>query len=257
MAYQTILTEVHGKVGLIRLNRPPLNPLNSQIVAEIGQALDVLEADEAIGCIVITVGQVLRRRRRHQGDAGEDLHAKPTRTISSAAGTAGAMPQADHRRGRRASRSAAAAKLAMMCDFIIAADTAKFGQPEIKLGVMPGRRRHAAPDALRRQGQGHGHVPDRPHDGRGGSRARGLVSRVVSGGEPDRTRRMKSAATIAEMSRADPHDDEGKRQPCLRNDLAEGIRFERRVFHPMFATADQKEGMAAFVEKRKPNFRGA
>ena len=174
MAYETIIVETRGKVGLITLNRPKaLNALNSQVLAELLAAHGRFEADTGIGAIVITGSEKAFA-------AGADIKEMQAKTYVEAyledffAGLG---------RGSRAaaSRSIAAVagyalgggcELAMMCDFIIAADTAKFGQPEINARRHARRRRHAAPDPLRRQVQGDGHVPDRPDDGRRRGRAR-------------------------------------------------------------------------------------
>ena len=145
-------------------------------------------------------------------------------------------------------------ELAMMCDLIIAADTAKFGQPEITIGTMPGHGRHAAAAARRRQGEGDGLVPDRPHDRRRRSRARGLVARVVPADKLE-DEALAVGAKIASFSLPVVLKIKEAINRAYESSLAEGLLFERREFHATFALDDQKEGMRAFVEKRKPAFR--
>ena len=144
-------------------------------------------------------------------------------------------------------------ELAMMCDLLIAADTAKFGQPEIKLGVLPGNGRLATAHARDRQGQGDGPDPDRPHDGR--RRGRTRRAGVAGGARRDAARRGNAVATtIAEMSLSASRMAKEAVNRAFESTLAEGLLFERRLFHSAFATDDQTEGMNAFIEKRPPNF---
>ena len=254
MAYETILVETRGKVGLITLNRPQaLNALNSQLLGEVNQALDAFEADADIGCIVVTGSEKAFA-------AGAD--------IKEMAGLSYPQVYLDNQfsgwervAGRRKPMIAAVAgfalgggcEFAMMCDFIIAADNAKFGQPEIKLGVMPGM---GGTQRLTRL-VGRAKAMEMCLTGRmmGAEEAErsGLVSRVVPAAELLNDA-LKTAETIASMSLPVVMMTKETVNRADEVTLQEGIRFERRVFHAMFATADQKEGMAAFVEKRAPRF---
>ena len=254
MAYETILAETRGRVGLITLNRPQaLNALNSTLVGELNQALDGFEADPGIGCTVITGSEKAFA-------AGADI--KEMQGLS--------YPQTylddfitawDRVANRRKPIVAAVSgfalgggcELAMMCDFIIASDTAKFGQPEIKLGVMPGA---GGTQRLTRI-VGKAKAMEMCLTGRmmGADEAErsGLVSRVVPAAEL-MNEAMKAAEAIAAMSLPIAMMTKESVNRAYETTLAEGIRFERRVFHAMFATADQKEGMSAFVEKRPAGF---
>ena len=254
MAYETILVETRGKVGLITLNRPQaLNALNSQLLGEVNQALDAFEADANIGCIVVTGSEKAFA-------AGAD--------IKEMAGLSYPQIYLDNQfsgwervAGRRKPMIAAVAgfalgggcEFAMMCDFIIAADNAKFGQPEIKLGVMPGM---GGTQRLTRL-VGRAKAMEMCLTGRmmGAEEAErsGLVARVVPAAELLNDA-LKTAETIASMSLPVVMMTKETVNRADEVTLQEGIRFERRVFHAMFATADQKEGMAAFVEKRAPRF---
>ncbi|HEV2604809.1 MAG TPA: enoyl-CoA hydratase [Microvirga sp.] len=254
MAYETILAETRGRVGLITLNRTQaLNALNSTLVGELNQALDGFEADPAIGCTVITGSEKAFA-------AGADI--KEMQGLS--------YPQTylddfitawDRVANRRKPIIAAVSgfalgggcELAMMCDFIIASDTAKFGQPEIKLGVMPGA---GGTQRLTRI-VGKAKAMEMCLTGRmmGADEAErsGLVSRVVPAAEL-MNEAMQAAEAIAAMSLPIAMMTKESVNRAYETTLAEGIRFERRVFHAMFATADQKEGMSAFVEKRPAGF---
>ncbi|ALA17157.1 MULTISPECIES: enoyl-CoA hydratase [Chelatococcus] len=255
MAYETILVETRGKVGLVTLNRPQaLNALNSQLISELNTALDGFEKDAGIGAIVITGSEKAFA-------AGADI--KEMQNLS--------YPETyledfitswDRVAGRRKPIIAAVAgfalgggcELAMMCDIIIAADTAKFGQPEIKLGVMPG----AGGTQRMTRIIGKAKAMELCLTGRmmGAEEAErsGLVARIVPAAEllDDA---LKTAATIADMSLPIVMMTKESVNRAYETTLAEGIRFERRLFHAMFATADQKEGMAAFVDKRKADFK--
>jgi enoyl-CoA hydratase len=255
MGYETIIVETRGKVGLITLNRPQaLNALNATLLGEVNRALDVFEADAGIGCIVITGSEKAFA-------AGADI--KEMSNLS--------YPQIysdDHFGGwdrvanRRKPMIAAVAgfalgggcEFAMMCDFIIAADNAKFGQPEIKLGVMPGM---GGTQRLTRL-IGKAKAMEMCLTGRmmGAEEAErsGLVARVVPATDL-LSEALKTADAIASMSLPIAMMTKETINRADEMSLAEGIRFERRVFHAMFATADQKEGMAAFIEKRAPQFK--
>ena len=255
MSFETILTETRGRVGLITINRPQaLNALNATVVAEINAALDIYERDAGIGCIVVTGSEKAFA-------AGADI--KEMSGLD--------FPQTylddfiaawDRVAGRRKPIIAAVAgfalgggcEIAMMCDFIIAADNAKFGQPEIKLGVLPGAG--GTQRLTRFVGKAKAMemcLTGRMMDAQEAERA-GLVSRIVPVADLVEDA-MKTAAAIASMSLPVAMMVKESVNRSYETTLAEGIRFERRVFHAAFATADQKEGMQAFVEKRKPDFR--
>lgn len=255
MTYETILVETRGKVGLITLNRPQaLNALNSQLLNEVNRALDAFEADEKVGCIVVTGSEKAFA-------AGADIKEMASLTYpqiyldNQFAGW-------ERVAGRRKPMIAAVAgfalgggcEFAMMCDFIIAADNAKFGQPEIKLGVMPGM---GGTQRLTRL-IGRAKAMEMCLTGRmmGAEEAErsGLVARVVPLADllPEA---IKAAETIASLSLPAVMMTKETINRAEEVSLSEGLRFERRVFHAMFATEDQKEGMAAFIEKRPPAFK--
>ena len=257
MSYETILAETRGKVGLITLNRPQaLNALNAQIVKEIGQVLDGWETDDQIGCIVVTGSEKVFA-------AGADIKEMQSKSYMQAY-MQDFIGQWDRWARCRKPPIAAVAgfalgggcEIAMMCDIIIAADTAKFGQPEIKLGVMPGaggtqRLTRFVGKAKAMEMCLTGRMMDAAEAERSG-----LVSRVVPAADL-LADALKTADTIANMSLPITMMTKESVNRSYETTLTEGIRFERRVFHAMFATADQKEGMAAFVEKRKPKFSGS
>ena len=251
MAYENIIAEVKGRVGLVTLNRPQaLNALNSALIVELNQVLDSWEADGNIGCIVITGSEKAFA-------AGADIKEMQSKTFIEA--YAGDFIGTWERvtRCRKPVIAAVAGfalgggcELAMMCDFIIAADTAKFGQPEIKLGVMPGAG--GSQRLTRFVGKSKAMemcLSARNMDAAEAERA-GLVSRVVPAAEL-LAEALKAADTIANMSMPAVMMTKESVNRAYETTLAEGIRFERRLFHAMFATEDQKEGMAAFAEKRK------
>jgi enoyl-CoA hydratase len=254
--YETIQTETHGKVGLIRLHRPAaLNALNSQLIAEVTKVIDGFEADPAIGCIVITGSEKAFA-------AGADIKEMQSKSFMQAYMEDFIGPWDRVARCRKPTIAAVAGfalgggcELAMMCDIIIAADTAKFGQPEIKLGVMPGaggtqRLTRFVGKAKAMEMCLTGRMMDAAEAERSG-----LVSRVVPAADL-LADALKTAATIADMSLVATMMTKETVNRAYETTLAEGIRFERRVFHSMFATEDQKEGMNAFVEKRKAAFKG-
>ena len=255
MAYQNIIVETHGKVGLIRLNRPQaLNALNAALIEELSAAIDGFEANDGIGCMVITGSEKAFA-------AGADIKEMQSKTYMQAykEDFIGSWDRVARTRKPVIAAVAGFAlgggcELAMMCDFIIAADTAKFGQPEIKLGVMPG----AGGTQRLARFVGKAKAMDMCLSGRMMDAAEaercGLVSRVVPAASL-LDEAMKSAEAIAAMSQPILMMTKESVNRAFETTLAEGIRFERRVFHPMFATEDQKEGMAAFVDKRKPNFK--
>jgi enoyl-CoA hydratase len=255
MTYQNILVETRGKVGLVTLNRPQaLNALNSALIAELNQALDAFEADDGIGCIVITGSEKAFA-------AGADIKEMQTKTYMDVykgdfIGTWDRVA-----RCRKPVIAAVAGfalgggcELAMMCDFILAADTAKFGQPEITLGVMPGAG--GTQRLARFVGKSKAMelcLTGRRMDAAEAERC-GLVSRVVPAADLI-AEAVETAETIASLSLPAVMMTKESINRSYETTLAEGIRFERRVFHSMFALEDQKEGMAAFVEKRKANFK--
>ncbi len=257
MAYSNIMVETKGKVGLITLNRPnALNALNGALIGEMSQALDAFEADDAIGCIVITGGAKAFA-------AGADIKEMQTKTYMQAFKEDFIGSWDRVARSRKPVIAAVAGfalgggcELAMMCDFIIAADTAKFGQPEIKLGVMPG----AGGTQRLARFVGKAKAMDLCLTGRMMDAAEaercGLVSRVVAADKLIEEA-LKAADTIASMSLTATMMTKESINRSFETTLGEGIRFERRVFHAMFATDDQKEGMAAFVEKRPAKFKNS
>jgi enoyl-CoA hydratase len=255
MGYANIEVETHDKVGLIRLNRPQaLNALNAALIDELGAALDGFERDNNIGCIIITGS-------RKAFAAGADIKEMQAKTYADA--YIGDFIASWERVSRTRKPIIAAVagfalgggcELAMMCDIVIAADNAKFGQPEIKLGVMPGV---GGTQRLTRF-VGKAKAMDMCLTGRMMDAAEaersGLVTRVVPADQLI-DEALKTAQTIASMSRPAVMMTKETINRAYETTLAEGIRFERRVFHSMFALEDQKEGMTAFVEKRPPNFK--
>jgi len=253
MAYEMIIAEAKGAVGLITLNRPKaLNALCGQLVAELGQALDAFEADDAIGAIVITGSEKAFA-------AGADIKEMKDKSFMDCY-LEDFITSAWERTAKCRKPVVAAVagfalgggcELAMMCDFIIAADTAVFGQPEITIAAIPGaggtqRLTRAVGKAL---------AMDMCLTGRQVKAEEalrsGLVARVVPAADlMDET--MKAAGKIAAMSRPIAMLNKEMVNRAFETTLAEGIRFERRMFHAIFATEDQKEGMNAFAEKRKP-----
>ncbi|MBL8589700.1 MAG: enoyl-CoA hydratase [Methylobacteriaceae bacterium] len=254
MSYQNILVETHGKVGLIRLNRPQaLNALNSALIAELNEQLDKWERDEHIGCIVLTGSEKAFA-------AGADIKEMQSKSYIGAYLDDFITTWDRVARARKPIIAAVAGfalgggcELAMMCDFILAADTAKFGQPEIKLGVMPGAG--GTQRLTRFVGKSKAMemcLTGRMMDAAEAERA-GLVSRVVPAASlVDEA--LKTAAAVAGMSLPIAMLTKESVNRAYETTLAEGIRFERRVFHSMFAFDDQTEGMTAFVEKRAAKF---
>lgn len=255
MAYENILVETRDRAGLIKLNRPKaLNALNAQLIEELNDAIDQFEADDKIGCIVITGSEKAFA-------AGADIKEMQSKDFVDV------FKENFIGRWERISRTrkpviAAVAgyalgggcEMAMMCDFIIAAENAKFGQPEINLGVMPGS---GGTQRLTRF-VGKSKAMDMCLTGRNMDAAEaertGLVSRVVPLEElVDEA--VKTANKIADMSMIAVMMTKEAVNRAYETTLAEGILFERRTFHALFATEDQKEGMAAFAEKRAANFK--
>jgi enoyl-CoA hydratase len=257
MAYETIIVETRGRVGLIRLDRPSaLNALNAQLIKDLSAALDLFEVDEGIGAMVITGSEKAFA-------AGADIKEMQSKSYMQAYKEDFIAAWDRVARCRKPVLAAVAGfalgggcELAMMCDIIIAADTAKFGQPEIKLGVMPGAG--GTQRLIRQVGKAKAMemcLTGRLMDAAEAERV-GLVSRVVpAAGMLEEA--IKTAQTIAGMSLPAAMMTKESVNRAYETTLAEGIRFERRLFHAMFAMADQKEGMSAFVEKRKPDFKHA
>lgn len=256
MAYETILFDKKGAVALITLNRPDaLNALNGQLMDELTAALAEIDADDGIGATVITGSE---RAFAAGADIKEmaskgymDVYLEDFITANWEAATR-------HRKPLIAAVAGYAlgggCELAMMCDFILCADNAKFGQPEIKLGVIPGAGgtqrltrfvgKSKAMDMI---------LTGRMMDAEEAERS-GLASRVFPKDDlVDEA--IKVAETIAELSRPSAMIAKEAVNRAYETTLAEGVRFERRVFHSLFALEDQKEGMAAFVEKRAPQFK--
>lgn len=255
MAYETILTETRGKVGVVTLNRPKaLNALNGQIMAELIDALAAFDANPAIGCMIVTGSDKAFA-------AGADIKEMQSKTYVEAYLEDMFSGWEQLTRIRKPVIAAVAGyalgggcELAMMCDFIIAADNAKFGQPEITLGVMPGMG--GSQRLTRFVGKSKAMdmcLTGRMMDAAEAERS-GLVSRVVALGDL-MEEAFAAAGKIAALSLPAVIMNKEAVNRSYETTLAEGLRFERRVFHSMFALDDQKEGMSAFVEKRQPSFR--
>ena len=255
-AYENIQIESKGRVGIIRLNRPKaLNALCADLVRELGLALDAFEADPNIGCMVLTGSEKAFA-------AGADIKEMKEKSYQDVFLqdfiTVGWERVSQVRKPIVAAVAGYAlgggCEMAMMCDFILAADTAKFGQPEITIGTIPGSG--GTQRLARFVGKSKAMemcLTGRMMDAAEAERC-GLVSRVVPAAElVDEA--VKVAARIAAMSGPQTMMVKEAVNRAFETTLAEGIRFERRLFHATFATADQKEGMAAFAEKREPNFK--
>lgn len=255
MAYDTIKTEKRGAVALITLNRPDaLNALNSQLVDELIDAVQGFDADDAIGCMVITgsekafaAGADIKEMqpKTYMDVYKEDLFEKANRIAEARKPVVAAVSGYALGGG---------CELAMLCDFILASDTAKFGQPEISLGVMPGIG--GSQRLTRFVGKSKSMemcLTGRMMDAEEAERA-GLVSRIVPAADLVEEA-VKTAEKIAGMSRPVTALTKEAVNRSYETTLAEGIRFERRLFHSLFALEDQKEGMAAFIDKRKPSFK--
>ncbi|HXV08350.1 MAG TPA: enoyl-CoA hydratase [Burkholderiales bacterium] len=258
MSYDNILVETRGKVGLITLNRPKaLNALSPELMRELARALAAFEADAAIGAMVITGNEKAFA-------AGADIKAMKDWGYMD-------VYLADYitaewetvSRCRKPVIAAVAGyalgggcELAMMCDFILAGDNARFGQPEINLGILPGAggtqrlpRFVGKSKAMEMVLLGQARMMDAAEAERCG-----LVSRVVPAAELVEEA-VRTAQKIAELSLPIVMLAKESVNRAFETTLAEGVRFERRLFHSAFATEDQKEGMAAFAEKRKPGFK--
>jgi enoyl-CoA hydratase len=256
MSYEMILVERRDRVGLITLNRPKqLNALNDQLMDELGSALLKMDADDAVGAIVITGNEKAFA-------AGADIGAMAQWSYMDVFKTGYITRNWETIRQIRKPVIAAVSgfalgggcELAMMCDIVIAADTAKFGQPEIKLGVIPGAGgTQRLPRAVSKAKAMDLCLTARFMDAQEAERA-GLVSRVVPA-ERVVQEALEAAATIAEYSLPAVMMAKESINRAYESTLTEGVLFERRLFHSLFATEDQKEGMSAFMEKRKPGFK--
>ncbi len=256
MTYELLLIETLGSVGKITLNRPKqLNALNGQLMDELGAALKAFDADEAIGCMIITGSEKAFA-------AGADIGAMATYRFADVYKNDYITKNWETIRTIRKPVIAAVSgfalgggcELAMMCDFIIAADNAKFGQPEIKLGIIPGAGgTQRLPRAVGKAKAMDMALTGRMMDAAEAERA-GLVSRVVPVASlQDEV--LAAANTICEYSQIATMAAKESVNRAFESGLADGIMFERRLFHALFATSDQKEGMDAFVNKRKAVFK--
>lgn len=256
MAFETISAEKRGAVGLVTLNRPKvLNALNSTLMRELGEALAAYEADKDVAVMVITGSD-------NAFAAGADISEMQSKSFVDVYSedfiTASWEDVTRCRKPVIAAVSGYAlgggCELAMMCDFILAADTAKFGQPEIKIGAIPGAG--GTQRLTRFVGKSKAMemcLSGRMMDADEAERS-GLVSRVVPADQL-LEEALKTAERIAGLSRVAVCMAKEAVNRSYETTLSEGVRFERRVFHSVFATEDQKEGMAAFVEKREPQWR--
>ena len=254
MAYGNIRVETRGRVGLITLNRPKaLNALNGELVSELNQALDAFETNPEIGCLLLTGSEKAFA-------AGADIRLMQPLTYPSTYVEDFVAPWERVGRCRKPIIAAVAGfalgggcELAMMCDIVIAADNAQFGQPEIKLGVMPGiGGTQRLPRFIGKAKAMDLCLSGRMMDAAEAERA-GLVSRVVPLASLLQEA-MKAAEAVASMSLPIAMMTKESVNQAYETTLAGGIRFERRLFQSMFAIADQKEGMSAFIEKRPPGF---
>ena len=255
MAYENIISETRDAVGIITLNRPKaLNALNAQLIDELNQALSGFQEDAAIGCVIITGSDKAFA-------AGADIREMKDKSFTDVylGNFLSAWDKvSEFRKPVIAAVSGyclgGGCELALMCDFIIAADTAKFGLPEITLGIIPGS---GGTQRLARS-IGKAKAMEMILTGRlmeaAEAESCGLVSRIVA---PDKLldEAVTAAAKIATFSQPVAMMAKEAVNRAFETSLAEGLRFERRLIHSMFALEDQKEGMSAFVEKRKPVFK--
>ena len=258
MSFQNILVETRGNVGLVTLNRPKaLNALSEELMQELASAVDAFESSEDIGCVVITGSEKAFA-------AGADIKAMHGKSYMDVYKSD--FITAEWERVSRCRKPVIAAvagyalgggcELAMMCDFILAADNAKFGQPEINLGIIPGAggtqrlpRFVGKSKAMEMALLGQARMMDAQEAERCG-----LVSRIVPLAELV-NEAVATGQKISELSQPIVMLAKESVNRAFETTLDEGVRFERRLFHSAFATEDQKEGMAAFIEKRKPAFK--
>jgi len=255
MSYQNIVAETRGRVGVIRLNRPQaLNALNRELIAELTAAIEAFDADDNIGCLVITGSD----KAFAAGADIKEMADKPFIEVYLGDFVSNWNAAALARKPIVAAVAGFAlgggCELAMQCDIVIAADNAKFGQPEIKLGVIPGiggtqRLAHAVGKAKAMDLILTGRMMDATE-----AEKSGLVARVVPAANLIEEA-MKVAETIANMSLPSVLAGKEAINRAFESGLSEGMAFERRIFHSLFATEDQKEGMKAFIEKRPPKWK--
>jgi len=256
MPYDNIVVETRGRVTLVTLNRPKvLNALNDALMSELGDALAKADRDDAIGAIVLTGSE-------RAFAAGADIDAMKSWTYMDVYKTGYITRNWEAMKSVRKPVIAAVAgyalgggcELALMCDIVIAADTAKFGQPEIKIGVIPGAGgTQRLPRAVGKAKAMDMILTARTMDAQEAERA-GLAARVVPA-DKLLDEALAAAATIASFSLPSVMMAKEAVNRAFESPLSEGMLFERRLFHALFATEDQKEGMAAFLEKRKPDFK--
>jgi enoyl-CoA hydratase len=255
MSYETIVVETHGRVGLVRLNRPQaLNALNAALFVELGRAIEAFEADAGVGCILLTGSDKAFA-------AGADIKEMADKSYTDVSMSNWAGSWDPVARARKPVVAAVAGyalgggcELAMQCDLIIAADNARFGQPEIKLGIIPGiggtqRLTRAVGKAKAMDLILTGRMMDAAEAERAG-----LVARVVPAASL-MDEAVKVSETIASMSLPSVMAAKEAVNRAFETSLADGVLFERRVFHALFATEDRREGMAAFIAKRPAQFR--
>ena len=256
MSHEFIVVETKGRVGVVTLNRPQqMNALNAQLMQELAAALYAFDADDSVGCIVLTGNDKAFA-------AGADIAAMKDFDYMEAFRSNYITRDWEHIRNIRKPVLAAVAgyalgggcELAMLCDLAIAADTAKFGQPEINLGVMPGSGGTQRLPRFASKALAMDMILTARTIGAEEALRAGLVSRVVPA-EKLIEEAMAMAERIAGYSLPAVMMAKESVNRAYESSLAEGVLFERRLFHSMFALADQKEGMAAFVEKRKPTFK--
>ena len=260
MTYETIVTSTQGpdarQVGIVTLNRPKqLNALNNQLMDELGSALKAFDADASIGCIILTGSEKAFA-------AGADIGAMATYSFADVYSADYITRNWEQIRSVRKPVIAAVSgfalgggcELAMMCVFIIAADNAKFGQPEIKLGIIPGAGgTQRLPRAVGKAKAMDMALTGRMMDSAEAERA-GLVSRVVPLAQL-MDEALGAALMICSFSQPSVMAAKESVNRAFESGLSDGVMFERRLFHAMFATEDQKEGMDAFVNKRKAVFK--
>ncbi len=257
MTYECITTRVEGeKVAVITLNRPKaLNALNDQLMTELGQALLAFDADEAIGCIVLTGSEKAFA-------AGADISAMAKFSFTDVYKSNFITRNWETMRQVRKPIIAAVSgfalgggcELAMMCDFIIAAESARFGQPEIKIGIIPGAGgTQRLPRAVGKSKAMDLALTGRMMDAAEAERA-GLVSRIVPQ-DKLMDEALAAALMICSFSQLATMATKEAVNRAFEGGLTEGLGFERRLFHALFATQDQKEGMDAFLNKRQPDFK--
>jgi enoyl-CoA hydratase len=255
MSYANIVVETHGRVGLIQLSRPQaLNALSSPLIEDLNKALEIFESDSSIGAIVLTGSEKAFA-------AGADIKEMQSKSFVDVFLGDFISRWENVSKARKPIIAAVAGfalgggcEIAMMCDFILAADTAKFGQPEIKLGVIPGaggtqRLTRAVGKSKAMEMCLTGRIMDAAEAERSG-----LVSRIVPAASL-MEEALKVGEMIASLSAPAVYAAKESVNRAYETTLAEGVRFERRIFHSLFATEDQKEGMRAFTEKRLPEFK--